>query len=58
MDLIHIWHGDTNFSIPVHDRKVKVTHLEFVCKSFVSKLYNVSFCKDFDDLISVWHGDR
>ena len=31
------------FSIPVHDLKVKVTDLEFVCKSFVLKFLQRKF---------------
>ena len=39
---------------PVHDLKVKVTHLEFLLKL---NFFSVSFCKAFDgmDLIHVWH---
>ena len=45
MDLIHVLHGDRywskilcgTFNFPVHDLKVKVTDLEFLCKSFVLK---------------------
>ena len=39
---------------PVHDFKVKVTYLEFLCLRF----YNVCFCEAFHGLIHVWHGDR
>ena len=42
---------------PEHDLKVKVTALEFLCKSFVLKFYNASFCVTFIDLINIWHGD-
>ena len=53
MDLIHDWHNDRNLSknfhstiaTPVHDLKVKVTHLEFLLMLI---FFNVSFCKAFD----------
>ena len=43
MDLLHVLHGDRywfkilrdTFLISVHDIMVKVTDLEFLCKSFV-----------------------
>ena len=38
----------------IHDFKVKVTYLEFLCLKF----YNVRFCEAFHGLIHVWHGDR
>ena len=65
MELIHVWHGDRDWSKilcgiipnPVHDLKVKVTDLEFLYKSFVLKsLYNFCFfAKPSMDFIPVWH---
>ena len=52
MDLIHVLLGDRQWfkilcgslSITVHDLKVKVTDLEFLCGSFVYE----SFCETCD----------
>ena len=51
MDLIHGWRGDSYWSKILHgtvptllrDLKVKVTHLEFICKSFALKFLQCQF---------------
>ena len=53
MDLVHVWYDDRYWSkilrgsipSPVHEIKVKVTHLEFL---FMLIVFSVSFCKAFD----------
>ena len=53
MDFIQLWWDGRTLSkilcstipIPVHDLKIKVTDLEFIC---VKNLYSVSCCKAFD----------
>ena len=45
MNLVHVWHDDRYYSkilcgtiyTSVHDFKVKVTDLDFLCQSFMSK---------------------
>ena len=51
MDLIHMWHDDRywsrilcgTISIQVHDLKVKVTDLEFLCKCFALQFLKCQF---------------
>ena len=47
MDLMHVWYDDEHWSkilqgtipTPVHDPIYKVTDLQFLCKSFKSKVF-------------------
>ena len=59
MDLVHIWYDDRYWSKllcstippplpPPNYLKVKVTDLDFLCKIFAFKIYNVSFCIALD----------
>ena len=67
MDMIHVSHLSKSLCgalpIPVHDLKVKVTDLEFLCKSFVFKFLQFKFLHSLAslklmDLTHVWLGDR
>ena len=54
MYLVHVWIDDRDWSkilcstitTSVHDLKVKVTDLEFLCKSFVLKFLQCKFLRN------------
>ena len=61
MDLAHVWYDDRYESkilcgtiyTPVHDFKVKVTDLDFLCHSFRTHYFQTPLM----DLVHVWYND-